>query len=157
MYCEIDPNGYFLCDAPDSEGTESNVAPHIAADGSKPDGMRKPRYVAGSWVDEEAVALAAELVAQQTRPIELAIDALILSKVKARGYNSVESCVSYAASGNAQWAAEANAAIAYRDGVWAYVIVELSKVTTGTRTLPTPAEAVIEVEATVGDLVWPIA
>lgn len=164
QFIEIDNNGYFLCDAPGASEPTATAAPHAAQDGTTPDGMRKPRWTGtwdgeiwngGSWVDDEAASLAADLAAQQVKHVEAAIDALVLSKARER-YNSVESCVTYINSTNPQWAAEAQAFIAYRDAVWVYVVAEMSKVQAGNRAMPTPAEAVAEVEANVGGVAWPL-
>lgn len=152
-FIEIDVNGYRICDAPNASGDEPNIAPHIAADLTTPDGMRKARYLNGSWIDEEAAQLAADLAAQKLDDIENAIDALILSKAKGK-YNSVVSCITYLNSSNPQWRAEAQAFLSYRDAVWLYVIGELAKVELGTRTLPTPEDAVAEIEL-LYPMVWP--
>lgn len=151
-YIEIDASGYRLCDAPHASGDELNIAPHIAGDLTTPDGMRKARYLNGSWIDEEAAQLAADIAAQQISAIENAIDAHILATANAKGYNSTESCLLYVGDVNAQWNAEAVAFKAWRSQCWEYVIQEQAKIELGIRTLPTPEEAVAELPL----MVWPV-
>lgn len=121
-----------------------------------PEGLNTPKLLEDNvtWVEGNSIAAYEENVNLQTKLIEAAIDLLILNKAKSKGYNSTESCASYANSTNAQWKAEADAFIAKRDEIWTYVVQELAKVNAGTRTLPTPEEAVIEIE-TLFPMVWP--
>lgn len=53
-----------------------------------------------------------------------------------RGYNDGATCASYVNSTVPAWAAEAQAFIAWRDGVWTYALGELAKVETGLRPQP---------------------
>ena len=86
------------------------------------------------------------IISKQTiapKPLE-AIKVLIGSAVDnytntvavARGYTSIVSACSYIASGNAAWKADAQAAIAWRDAVWAYVYQLQADVVAGTATVP---------------------
>ncbi len=92
MFCEVDENDYFICDAPHASRDEPNVRPYTALDGTKPDGMRKARWtgalsedagewIGGSWVDEEAAELAAEqfaaAMAHKMDEIRSAMDATL--------------------------------------------------------------------------------
>lgn len=63
MFYDIDANGYFICDAPHAKGVSANIVdvPPLNPDGT---GMRKPRFVSGAWIDEEASLLAADLAAK---------------------------------------------------------------------------------------------
>lgn len=153
-FIEIDINGYLLCDAPNASGNESNIAPHIAADLTTPDGMRKARYLNGSWVDEEALLLEADLKERQLQDIENAIDMHIEDTAQAKGYNSTESCLSYIGDANVQWNAEAVAFKSWRSQCWEYVISERVKIDALQRTIPTPEEAVAEIEL-LFPMVWP--
>jgi len=84
MRIKIDSAGYFLHDAPGADADTPETAPHMAADGTTPDGMRRARYVLNSWTDEGASELAADLVlenenaitAEATRIIEAAYSPL---------------------------------------------------------------------------------
>jgi len=156
-FIEIDSNGYRVCDAPFASAPTATIAPHIASDSTKPDGMRKARFTGtwddasgewtgGSWVDEEAAQLEAELAAQTLSNIEAAIDRHITATAKAKGYNSTESCLSYIGDANPQWDAEAVAFKAWRSQCWEYVIAERAKIDALQRTIPTPEEAVAEIE-----------
>ena len=61
-----------------------------------------------------------------------------------RGYDSLMSCASYSASSNPTFAAEAAAAIAWRDAVWTYCYAELAKVEAGQRAIPASAAEFID-------------
>ncbi len=63
--------------------------------------------------------------------------------VRARNYDGMISCASYAASTNPTFKAEAAAAIAWRDAVWTYCYAELAKVEAGTRAAPASTESFI--------------
>lgn len=58
---------------------------------------------------------------------------------------------SYVASTNPQWAAEAQAFVAWRDAVWAYAFAELDKVLLGQRPQPTIPDFIAELPP----IVWP--
>lgn len=82
---------------------------------------------------------------------KLAIVSMLDAKAQERRYDSAVSISTYVGSTNAQWAAEAQAYVAWRDAVWAYTYAELDKVLSGQRPQPT-------VEAFLGELptmVWP--
>lgn len=79
--------------------------------------------------------------------IQAHVDAAAIS----RRYDSGNSLATYVSSSNPDWAAEAQAFVAWRDAVWAYAYVELDKVLAGEREQPS-------VEAFVGELpelMWP--
>lgn len=151
MFCEIDELGYFISDAPLASEESALVVPHNATDGTKPDGMRKAKWTGASWIDEEAAQLDVDLKAEKNRAIEKAIDTHILKIAQAKGYNSTESCLSYLGDNNTTWANEAQAFKNWRSQCWEYVIAEQAKIDTGTRTLPTPQEAIAELPA----MTWP--
>jgi len=165
MFCKIDALQYFIYDAPHVSEPSANIAPYTASDDTKPDGMRKARFtgtwddaagewIGGSWVDEEAAQLEADLAAQTLSNIEAAIDRHITATAQAKGYNSTESCLSYIGDANPQWDAEAAAFKAWRSQCWEYVIAEQAKIDAGTRAVPTPEEAVAEIEL-LYPMVWP--
>lgn len=87
-YIDIDSNNYFLCDNPSADESGQFVVPHAAPDSTVPDGMRKPRWtgtwdaateewVGGSWVDEEAAELEAELFLQKEQATRTQRDQLL--------------------------------------------------------------------------------
>ncbi len=72
-------------------------------------------------------------------PIEVfrrEIQAHIDAKAAERQYDSGTTLASYANSTIPEWAAEAQAFVAWRDQVWAYALTELSKVQGGAREQP---------------------
>ena len=62
--------------------------------------------------------LTAAAQAQARAAIAAAIDARIEDQARALGYNSAAHLAGYAASTVPQWAAEAQAFVAWRDAVW---------------------------------------
>lgn len=83
-----------------------------------------------------------------------AIRAHVDATAQARDYDNAVSCASYVNSTNPQWAAEAQAFVAWRDAVWAYVFAELAKVENGERAAPTVEVFVAELVDAV-PMVWP--
>lgn len=89
-------------------------------------------------------------------PIEvyrLEIQARIDATARERQYDSGATLAGYVNSTVPQWAAEATAFVAWRDDVWAYALVELDKVTSGTREQPTVDEFLAELPV----FEWPAA
>lgn len=80
-----------------------------------------------------------------------AVSAHLNAAVQGRGYDSMLSCSSYAASTNTTFKAEALAAITWRDAVWLYCYAQLAAVQAGTRSIPASTEAFI---AELPVLVW---
>ena len=68
-----------------------------------------------------------------------------------KGYDSPETLQSYVNSTNPLWRAEANAFVAWRDGVWAYVYEQIALWENEERTIDTADELVVELD----DIVWP--
>lgn len=110
--------------------------------------------IAHAWVDQygaieqRASELAAVAAIDDYR---IAIENHVDAVAQSRAYSGGVSLASYVASTNPAWAAEAQAFVAWRDGVWAYAYAELDKVQTGQRPQPT-------VEAFIGELdpiAWP--
>ena len=56
--------------------------------------------------------------------------------VQAKGYDNILACISYLSSTNPFFAAEATAALNWRDAVWTYCYQELTKWQSGTRVAP---------------------
>ena len=103
----------------------------------------------GSWVKPKPTAeeMQAELRKQLTAIVQGYLD----EKVLERGYDSILSACSYAASGNRQFAAEGEVCVVWRDSVWAVCYGVLAQVLSGERQIPTPAELLAELP----QLVWP--
>jgi hypothetical protein len=84
---------------------------------------------------------------------EAAIQALVDATATERKFRDGVTMASYVASTNQRWAAEAQAFVAWRDGVWAYAYAELDKVMTGQRQQPTIEEFLAEIDP----IDWPSA
>lgn len=91
----------------------------------------------------EAEALRAGCIA--------AIDNYVEESAKGRSYNGAAHLAGYAASTVPQWAAEAQAFVAWRDQVWQAAFAMLAQVEAGAIPSPTPAEAVAAMPA----ITWP--
>jgi len=87
-------------------------------------------------------------VADYEDAIQAHVDAAARSKLFRDGVT----LASYVSSTNLQWAAEAQAFVAWRDAVWAYAYQELARVQGGERTQPSVAEIIAELPL----ISWPI-
>lgn len=99
MLCEIDINGYLLCDTL-STTVSIYSAPHTATDGTRPDGMRRPQFwgtynaefqewINGTWIDAEAVSLSDDMRLENVKRIKGKCKELIIERVpeeKQRNY-----------------------------------------------------------------------
>ena len=81
----------------------------------------------------------------------IAIQTHIDATARQRDYDGGVSCASYVNSTNPQWAAEAQAFVAWRDAVWEYAFAELDKVLNGQRPQPTIDEFLQELPV----MQWP--
>ena len=63
--------------------------------------------------------------------IDRKVNNLLLSTAQSRGYSSVNSIISYVASSNVQWKAEADAFVTWRDQVWERVYIEYMAIDAG--------------------------
>lgn len=88
-----------------------------------------------------------ETVADYAAAIEAHIDTV----AKGRAYSGAVSLASYLASTNPQWAAEAQAFVAWRGAVWIYAYAEMDKVLSAQRPQPTIPELIAELPA----ITWP--
>jgi hypothetical protein len=73
-----------------------------------------------------------------------AIVAMLDAAAETRRYDNGLSLSTYVGSTNPAWAAEAQAYVAWRDGVWGYCYAELDKVLAGERAQPTVDEFLAE-------------
>jgi hypothetical protein len=83
-----------------------------------------------------------------------AIAAMMDVKAKSRRYDNALSIATYVGSGNAAWAAEAQAFVTWRDQIWTYCYAELEKVQNGEREQPTISAFLTELE-TQFPMTWP--
>jgi len=100
-------------------------------------------YVA-NWTAQRHEALKASIVA--------AAQARLDDFAKTRGYDGILSASTYAASTNAQFAAEGTYAVAARDAMWGALYAMLAEVEAGTRDIPS---AFSEIEGELPSLAWP--
>jgi hypothetical protein len=96
----------------------------------------------------EEIAVARETTKQA---LTSAVQRVLDSEVQTHGYDNILSATSYLNSTNTVFAAEASAAVAWRDAVWSKCYEILTAVEAGTRTTPTEDELVAELPA----MVWP--
>lgn len=101
----------------------------------------------GEWVAQVVASTPAEIKAA----LAAAVQAHVQASARARGYDSAESCASYALSGNPVWAAEAGAFMVWRDAVWASALATLASVEAGTLAVPS-VDALI---AGLPEIAWP--
>jgi hypothetical protein len=95
---------------------------------------------------ERAITINA-LSLQATPMLQSIIDAT----AKAKSYENGISCASYANSTNVQWAAEAQAFIAWRDSVWSYAINLLATLQGNEEPIP----SIEDVIAGMPQITWP--
>lgn len=93
----------------------------------------------------------AEAVASSVEAFRLAIQAHVDAQAQGRRYDNGNSLASYVASTNPEWAAEAQAFVAWRDAVWFYAYTELDAVMAGEREQPTIEDFIGELP----EIVWP--
>lgn len=75
---------------------------------------------------------------------EAAIQHHVDAAARSKLFRDGVTLASYTTSTNQQWAAEAQAFVAWRDQVWAYAYQELARVTGGERPQPTVAQILSE-------------
>jgi len=80
-----------------------------------------------------------------------AIQDMLDTAAQSRRYDSGTTIATYVNSTNPQWAAEAQAFVAWRDAVWAYAYSELERVMRGERDLPTVPDFLAELPV----ITWP--
>lgn len=73
----------------------------------------------------------------------VAVQAHLDAVARAKNYDSILSCASYAASTNSTFSAEAVQAIAWRDAVWTYCYAQLADVQANSRSMPVSEAALI--------------
>jgi hypothetical protein len=83
---------------------------------------------------------------------EEAIQDLVDASARSRQFRDGGMLATYVASTNPQWSAEAQAFVAWRDGVWEYAYAELAKVMAGQREQPSIEDFLTEIDP----IEWPI-
>ena len=114
-------------------------------DAERPVVIATPKVVA--LTPEELTAVAEALIAAVGAAVQAHLDAT----ARQRRYDGILSACTYATSAVPKFAAEGQAAVAWRDAVWARCDELLAEVQSGTRDPLTPAEVVAELPP----LVWP--
>lgn len=97
------------------------------------------------------ITIDAALSAPKLADYENAIQSLVDTTATGKMFRDGVTLASYVASTNPQWAAEAQAFVAWRDAVWAYSYTELAKVQAGEREQPTIEEFLTEI----APIAWP--
>jgi hypothetical protein len=82
----------------------------------------------------QPIPTQAQLIAEYQSAVQGVLDAYAVSK----RYDSMLSMSTYVISTNAQFKAEATAAVAWRDAVWASAYATLAAVEAGTTAMPIP-------------------
>jgi hypothetical protein len=112
------------------------------------------RVAIARWEAEgNVIPVYVESITPTEADYEAAIQTLVDATATERKFRDGVTMASYVNSTNTQWAAEAIAFVAWRDGVWAYAYSELDKVVTGQRPQPTVDEFLAEIDP----INWPSA
>lgn len=92
-----------------------------------------------------APATSAPTLADAAAALTDAVQAWLDTTVRANGYDSVVSCVSYRGSTEPQWDADATAAMAWRDAVWKAAFQwQQDAIANPPATFPTPQEVIAQ-------------
>lgn len=139
----------------DGEGVVVNtVVLDSAANWTVPDGFTLVTVAANigdTWDGEKFITPAIEQPVPTTDDYKNAVQGQIDAVARSRNYTDGVSLASYVASTVPGWAAEAQAFVAWRDGVWSYAYGELAKVLGGEREQPSIETLVSELP----EIVWP--
>ncbi|WP_296072276.1 hypothetical protein [uncultured Agrobacterium sp.] len=104
------------------------------------------------YVDGEIVVVDPPEIVPTITDYENAIQNLVDETAREKQFRDGVTLASYAASTKPNWAAEAQAFVAWRDNVWAYAYGELAKVQAGQREQPTVDEFLAEI----APIAWPV-
>jgi len=105
----------------------------------------------GSINVKSAAVLQEEFLASTKSRLISAIQSMLDDKAKERGYDSILSLCTYATSTAAKFSKEGQAAVEWRDEVWAKGYAILADVEGGERAIPTVDELLSELPV----FVWP--
>jgi len=100
---------------------------------------------------EVTYTIAPKAAADVKQRFSDAIQNMLDTAAQSRGYDSGTTIATYVNSTNPQWAAEAQAFVAWRDDVWAYAYSELEQVIAGERDMPTISDFLAELPS----ITWP--
>ena len=100
---------------------------------------------------KSATTIQEEFLASTKSRLTSAIQSMLDETAKERGYDNILSLCTYATSTNAKFAAEGQAAVEWRDEVWAKGYAILADVESGARAIPTVDELLAELP----NFVWP--
>lgn len=109
------------------------------------------------WTPDASEFITAEqkqAAAQETARagFQNAIQAHVDAVARSRSYADGKALAGYTVSTVPQWAAEAQAFVAWRDAVWLHAYAELAKVEAGERPVPaSPEDFIAELPA----IIWP--
>jgi len=106
------------------------------------------RFWDGTPEEEQAYLNDPERIIQE---LTAAVQAHLDATAKTRNYDGILSACTYATSTNTTFAAEGQAAVAWRDACWATCYGIMNAVQLGTRAIPTATEIVAEMPV----MVWP--
>lgn len=87
---------------------------------------------------DTAPPTADQILAQLTKAIDMHVEAAAIT----RQYNSAAHMASYVASTVPQWAAEAQAFVAWRDAVWLFALDRLAAIQRGEEAVPSSSDLV---------------
>ncbi len=105
------------------------------------------------WLNGEVVAVETDQPAPTINDYENAIQSLVDNTAREKQFRDGVTLASYTASTKPNWAAEAQAFVAWRDNVWSYAYGELAKVQSGQREQPTVNEFLAEI----APIVWTLS
>jgi|GEM_PF-2441115 hypothetical protein len=135
-----------------------NLIQELAAAGFTRTSSRPEEFIQVEDSDDKAAVIAiyeahvagpslSEVQNMMADAVQAHMDAVVAE----RGYGSILAATSYASSSIAQWAEEAEAAIAWRDAVWVACYDVIAAVRAGTRSIPSKDELVAELPV----MKWP--
>lgn len=128
----------YECDYISREGDVFGLAPTI-------------RAAVQNWIDDGGVVNPHTPTPPTTEEYRVAIQGMIDDKARSRLYDNGLALSTYVNSTNQQWAAEAQAFVAWRDSVWTYTYEQLALVQAGERDIPTVQEFLQELP----QITWP--
>lgn len=105
------------------------------------------------WVDGEIVTVEPSAAPPTITDYENAIQDMVDNTAREKQFRDGVTLASYTASTKPDWAAEAQAFVAWRDNVWFYAYGELEKVQAGQREQPTVEQFLAEI----APIAWPVA
>lgn len=119
------------------------------------DPENKERQVISAWEVEGNVipTYSEETPIPTITDYENAIQNLVDETAREKQFRDGVTLASYTASTKPNWAAEAQAFVAWRDNVWSYAYGELAKVQAGQRDQPTVEQFLAEI----APIAWPVA